>query len=225
MFDVTIGEVKKFELLPDEKWILARLVKRDVVRWSEVDSKYLTSSDELLKKLILKATSASSDEDKLITRNELKGYQFSFTFKVLEDKKYSGYAVRGRTGIWLNINNTEGEYDPNKLAKFYLGAGGEAGKKGASLDIDSILGNYVKIKVESNKNKTTRKTYQQVTDIDVLTVEELTRAKENETIIDTLAKAMKDAEERTLQEYGEKNNFTQTPVLEQDQEKKKEIPF
>jgi hypothetical protein len=185
----------------------------------------MTSSDELLKKLILKATGASTEEEKIATRRELQGYQFSFTFKILEDKKYSGYVVKGRTGIWLNINNTAGEYDPNKLAKLYLGAGGEEGKKGQTMDIDSIMGNYVKIKVESNKNQKTKKTYQQVSDVQVLSDEELTRAKENETIINAIEKAMKDAEERALQDYAEKNNFTQKPVLDVDPAQNKDIPF
>ena len=224
-FDCTIGEVKKFELLPEDKWILARLVKRDVIRWSEVDRKFLTSSDELLKKLILRVKNAEANEDHSAVRSELSGYNFNFTFKILEDKKYAGYVIKGRTGIWLNINNTSGEYDPNKLAKFYLGAGGREGTKGQTMDIDSILGNYVKIKVESNKNQKTRKTYQQVTEVQVLNDEELTRAKENETIINTLAKAMQDAEERTLQEFAEKNNFTQKPILDIDPSQSKEIPF
>ena len=195
MLDLTVGETRKFEELPEETWILARLVKRDVVRWSENDRKFSTSADEVIVKLMKKLNAAEDERDQMAVRMELKSYQFSFTFKILHQKKYAGYVVRGRTGIWLNFTNTNGEEDPNKLARLYIGAGGVRGKKGEHLDIDSILGNYVAVKVESTKNKTTRKAYQQVTEVRELTTDELVAAKTNEVDVDKVERAMKAAEE------------------------------
>ena len=220
--DLTVGETKKFDALPEDTWILARLVKRDVVRWVDADRKFSTSADEIIIKLMKKLSLADNEEDQWAIRKELKGYQFSFTFNILDQKKYAGYTVRGRTGIWLNFTNTAGEEEPNKLALFYLGAGGARKKKGEKVSIDSIIGNYVAIKVESSKNKTTRKVYQQVIEIREVTTDELVTAKTNEVDFERVEKALKEAEEKPVSET---ISYTQKPVLDVEPQTPGEIPF
>jgi hypothetical protein len=222
MLDLTVGETRKFEELPEEKWILARLVKRDVVRWVESERKFSTSADEIIVKLMKKLAQAEDEGEQMAIRVELKGYQFSFTFKILDQKKYAGYVVRGRTGIWLNFTNTSGEEEPNKLARLYLGAGGSRGKKGERLDIDSIVGNYMAIQVESQKNQKTRKVYQQVVNVRELTTDELVIAKTNEVEVDRVEKALKAVEEKSL---SESIPLTQKPVLDSEPQTPGEIPF
>jgi hypothetical protein len=155
-------------------------------------------------------------------RAELKGYQFSFVFKILDQKKYAGYVVKGRTGVWLNFTNSSGEEDPNKLARLYLGAGGSRGKKGEHLDIDSVIGNYVSIKVESQKNQKTRKVYQQVIEVREATTDELVTAKTNEFEVDRVEKALKEAEEKS---FSETTSLTQKPVMDLEPQTPGEIPF
>lgn len=222
MLDITVGEVKSFEQLPDDKWVIARLVKRDVIRWVESDHKFNTSTDEVLMKLMSKLRSAPDELQKKLVSAELNGYQFSFTFKILDSKKYAGYIVKARTGIHLCFNNTHGEFSPNKLAKLYLGAGGAQVEKGERMDIDTILGNYVAIKVDSQRNQKTKKVYQQVVEVRELSTEELTTAKVNENEINKIEKAVEDAELRAQAEPGVP--FTQTPTLEK-QERAEDIPF
>ena len=222
MLDLTVGETRKFEELPEDKWILARLVKRDVVRWVESERKFSTSADEIIVKLMKKLAQAEDEGEQMAIRVELKGYQFSFTFKILDQKKYAGYVVRGRTRIWLNFTNTSGEEEPNKLARLYLGAGGSRGKKGERLDIDSIIGNYVAIQVESQKNQKTRKVYQQVINVRELTTDELVVAKTNEVEVDRVEKALKAVEEKSL---SESIPLTQKPVLDSEPQTPGEIPF
>lgn len=225
MFDLTVGEVKKFEQLPDDKWVLGRLVKREVVRWVESDHKFLTSTDEVLMKLMRKLEATDDEIEQKLIRNELKAYQFSFTFKILEDKKFSGFVVKARSSIYLCFNNTDGEREPNKLAKLYLGAGGLEAKKGEKMNIDSIVGNYVKMKVESNRNQQTKKVYQSVVEVGQLTTEELTRAKVNEVEIMKIEKALEEAEKKSLSASLSSGNLTQAPVLENKPANDKEIPF
>jgi hypothetical protein len=231
MMDLTVGETKKFEELPEDKWVLARIVKRDVIRWVEADRKFNTSADEIIIKLMKKLAASQDESEQWAIRAELKGYQFSFVFQILDQKKYAGYVIKGRTGIWLNFTNTAGEEDPNKLAKLYLGAGGSRGKKGERVDIDSIIGNYVAIKAESQKNKTTRKVYQHVIDVRELTTDELVTAKTNEYEVDKVEKALKAIEEKTLTEtvslinFGTLDSFTQKPVMDSEPQTPGEIPF
>jgi hypothetical protein len=224
MLDLTIGESRKFEELPEEKWILARIVRREVIRWIETDRKYGTSADEIIVKLMKKLALADNESDQWAIRAELKGYQFRFVFKILDQKKYAGYSVRENTGIWLNFVNTAGEEEPNKLARLYLGAGGIRGKKGERANIDSILGNYVAIKVESNKNQKTRKVYQQVVDVRELTTDELVTAKTNEFEVDKVEKAMKEVEEKALL-GSDTASFTQKPIMDLEPQTPGEIPF
>lgn len=224
MLDLTVGEVKKFEQLPDDQWVLARLIKRDVIHWLESEHKFNTSTDEVLMKLVKKLNSATEEIDQRTIRAELKGYQFSFTFKVLDSKKYSGYTVKARTSIYLCFVNTEGEFEPNKLAQLYLGAGGQQVAKGARADVDSVLGNYVAIQVQSQKNQKTRKVYQQATKVRELTTEEMIRAKANEAEIDRIEKALKEAENKSLSASESGQSITQMPAMD-TQQKVEDIPF
>ncbi|MEQ1678481.1 MAG: hypothetical protein ABL876_17430 [Chitinophagaceae bacterium] len=223
MLDVTVGEVKKFEQLPDDIWILGRLIKRDVVRWIESEHKFNTSTDEVLMKLMQKLRGATDENDQRAIRTELNSYQFSFTFKVLESKKFAGYTVKTRTSIHLCFKNTEGEFEPNKLAQLYLGAGGQEGKTGERMDIDSIMGNYVAMQVQSQKNQKTRKVYQQVTKVRELTTEEMIKAKSNEVEIDRIEKALKEAEHTSLGSTEPGVPLTQRPAIEG--QRAEDIPF
>lgn len=222
MLDLTVGETHKFEQLPDDHWILARLVKRDVLRWVEVEKKFKASADEILVKLVKKLAASQDNEEQWAIRAELKPFRFSFVFKILDQKKYAGYIVKGTTGIQLNFTNTWGEEEPNQLAQFYLGAGGKRIQKGERTDIDSILGNYVAIKVESKKNQQTRKVYQKVVQLRELTVEELVIAKTNEVAADKVEKAIKVAEEKS---FTETTVFTQKPVMDSEPQTPGEMPF
>ncbi|MGI0059775.1 MAG: hypothetical protein ACREBJ_08395 [Nitrosotalea sp.] len=223
MFDLTVGESKKFEQLPEDSWVLARIIKRDVVRWVESEHKFNTSSDEVLVKLMRKLNLTEDEIEQRNIRKEISSYQFSFTFKPLQDKKFAGYIVRGRAGVWLNFTNTAGEYEPNKLARLYSGAGGEEAKKGEKINIDSILGNYVKVQVKSDRNEKTRKVYQHVVDVKTLKTEELALAKENEVEIDKIEKAMKASEEKSL-EKTHLGEIVQEPVMGKE-DNTKEVPF
>lgn len=228
MFDLTVGNIKEFETLPEDTWILARLAKREVVRWVELEHKFATSADEVLIKLMQKAKKVEGDDvESRVVQDEIKSYQFSFTFKVIEGKKYAGYYVKGRTGIWLNFEKTDGTFQPNKLAQFYLGAGGIQPKVGEKTNIDSVMGNYVAIKLESNKNQKTKKVYQQVVKVRELTDDELIRAKSIELEVNKIENALKEAEEKTEQAHvkGLDAKLTQTPVLDTKEQNIKDIPF
>ena len=228
MFDLTVGNVKEFETLPEDTWILARVAKREVIRWVEVEHKFATSADEVLIKLMQKAKKVEDDDvESRVVQDEVKSYQFSFTFKVIEGKKYAGYYVKGRTGIWLNFEKADGTFQPNKLAQFYLGAGGVQPKVGEKVNIDSVIGNYVAIKLESNKNQKTKKVYQQVVKVRELTDDELIRAKSIELEINKIENALKQAEEKSLENStpGLSKDLTQKPVLDTKEQNIKDIPF
>src|SRR5690242_19906052 len=122
MFDVTVGETKEFELLPEEEWLLGRLMARSVIRYDGVS--YKPSNDDVLKAVFQKLNKAKQAGDEAaiaVANEEIKKYQFQFTFKPLIGKKFAGYRVQGNTGIWLSFAKPDGESAPNKLAKFYLG--------------------------------------------------------------------------------------------------------
>ena len=222
MLDLTAGETKKFEQLPEDKWILARLVKREVLRWSEAERKFHASADEIIVKLMKKLATADDASDQAIVRKELSAYRFSFVFKILDNKKYAGSIIKATTGIFLNFTNTWGEDDPNQLAQLYLGAGGVRIKKGERTNVDSILGNYVAIQVESKKNQQTRKVYQRASKVRELTTDELAVAKTNEAEIDKVEKAVREAEEKALSDT---MPLTQKPVLDQEPQTPGEMPF
>ena len=228
MFDLTVGNVREFETLPEDTWVLARLAKREVIRWVESEHKFATSADEVLIKLIQKAKKVEGDDvESRVVQDEIKSYQFSFTFNLLEGKKYAGYRIKGRTSIWLNFEKADGTFQPNKLAQFYLGAGGIQPKVGEKTNIDSIIGNYVAIKLESNKNQKTKKVYQQVVKVRELTDDELIRAKSNEIEINKIENALKQAEEKSFETTtpGLDKKLTQTPVLDTKEQNIKDIPF
>lgn len=217
MFDLTVDDSKSFELLPEDKWILARVVRRDVVRWLETERKYANSNDEVLRKLFVSLTKAEVGGDELRIRDllqELKGYQFSFVFKPLEGVKYTGYFVRGRTGTRISFYKTDGSYEPNKLAKFYLGAGGKEAKRGERLNIDAILGNYVAVKLQHDKNQTTKKVYQQVVDVREVTNDELVQAKSVELEIKEIESKLVEEKKKLLEKTLGEDGVTQRPILE-----------
>jgi hypothetical protein len=109
----------------------------------------------------------------------------------------------------MNFETDEGEFAPNKLAKFFLGAGGLQPKSGTKVDVDDILGNYVAIQVENTKGKN-NKVYQKVNAVRELTDDELIRAKSVEQDIAKIEKALQEQEEKTTGQ-----DYTQTPILEQ----------
>ena len=222
--DLTTGTVRDFEQLPEDTWIPARLIKREVIHWSDEYKRYDLSTDELLLSLFKKYSAVRNEEvEERQIAKELKSYQFSFSFKPLANKKYINYVVRGRTGIFLNFETEDGEFRPNKLAQFYLGAGGTQTKKGEKTDVDSILGNYVAFKVESNKSKTNGKVYQQVIKLRELTDEELIQAKLVENDIRKVEKAIDEAEKKVLEDTTDNIGLSQTYVLGDSENK--EIPF
>jgi len=143
-----------------------------------------------------------------------KSPQFSFVFKPLDDLKYSGYFVRGKTGTRVAFEKQDGTYEPNKLAQFYTGAGGERAARGERLDIDSIIGNYVAIKLKSDKNQNTKKVFQQVVAIRVLTNDELVKAKTVEMQVKEVESAILTEKKKVLEQTLGERDITQTPILE-----------
>lgn len=233
MFDMTVDESREFELIPDDKWVLARLVRRDVIRWDEESHKYVDSTDDILKKILISLNKARSAEDESRIQElvqDVKAYQFSFVFSPLEDKKWANYSVRGRTGTWIAFEKKDGTHSPNKLAQFYLGAGGKTAKKGEKINIDSVIGNYVAIKLSNNKGKSNGRVYQQVTSVRELTTDELARAKSVEVEIRKIEEAVKAAAHAVSDRDQEVEgaSITQKPVMETElgsADSSGEVPF
>lgn len=235
MFDLTAGETKKFELLPEESWVLARIVGRGVIRYD--GTTYKNSTDDILRKTFAteaKAKASGDDGAIAVAREEMKRFQFQFLFQPLAHKKFANYRVRGNTGLFISFVNSEGEDTPNKLAKFYLGAGGAKVEKGKNVDIDSIVGNYVAVKVKGKKNQKNGKVYQDVYDIRELTDDELIAAKTVEAEVRKIEDALRTAEAAAAKSVSdvdqdgptvEATSFQQKPVLEQTQERQAEPPF
>ncbi|MGH9426476.1 MAG: hypothetical protein ACRD2L_09260 [Terriglobia bacterium] len=226
MFDVTVGETKDFEQLPEDTWIPSRIMSRNVIRYD--GTSYKPSTDEILKKAFNALKAARDRQDSAaeeIANAELKRFQFQFVYKPLTDKKFAAYRVRGNTGLWMNFTR-DGE--PNKLAQVYTTAGGKKPEKGQNVDIDTIIGNYVAIQVSSEKNKKNNKVYQKVSDIRPLGDDELGKAKVIEVELKKIEEAVKAAEEkaRTDAEPPATDTVieTQRPILE-SKGKDQEVPF
>jgi len=217
MFDVTVGETKEFELLPEDTWIPVRLASRSVIKYDGVS--YKPSTDDLLKRafdVLVKANKAGDEEAIAIANEDLRKFQFQFTFKPLVSKKFAGYRVQGNTGLYLSFRKPDGEFAPNKLAKYYLGLGGKQVGKGENVNIDSVLGNYGAIKVQSEKNKKTSKVYQRVADIRELNDVELAQAKIVELDLKKIEDAIRAAEEKSFVDAGPSvSGEPQIPILEQ----------
>jgi hypothetical protein len=223
MFDVTVTVGRDYELLPEDKWIPARLMSRGVQRFD--GTTYSPSTDDVVRQAEtnLKKAQALGDAVQLhLAWNNIKQYVFQFTFKPLLDKKFSGYTVRGNTGLNIQFENSTGDYEPNKLAELYLGLGGSRAGKDGKLDIDSVIGGYAAIKLVNKPGKKTtgkRRVYQNVVAVRALTDDELAQAKileiELKHIEDaiTAAEAKAEAEAADIEEGGVRE-VTQTPVLE-----------
>lgn len=219
-YDITAEEGKEFELLPEDKWVLGRLLKRNVVKWVAADSKYVDSNDELVTKarIALAAAEASGDDVRIREMvNEVKAFQFRFVFRPLESKKSAGYTLMGRTPTRLIFENAGGAPNPNKLAQFYLGAGGVRVKTGERLDLDSIIGNYVAMKLQNEKSANNGRIYQQVVALRPLTNEELLRAKGIEIEVKEIEKALAEEKKKILQQTLDNLDVTQTPIMEAEQ--------
>ena len=223
MLDLTVGETKEFERLPEDQWIPARLTKREVIQWDEDQRKFFPREDKDLKvafKAVLsyergiKGGSDGSDAELKVLKDTLYSHRLNFLFQPLGDKKFAEYRVRMRTGITISFNAPDGTYAPNNLGKLYLDAGGKTAAKNERIDLDSIIGNYVAIKVENTKNKTNNRIYQQVIGVRQLTDAELARAKAVENEIRTIEEEVEKEREKLRARGGDVE--VQSPVLEND---------